>query len=156
VVTASRGQSSEPKVLQFKKSIIIDRAAPELFVAWRNLDVLPDLMTHLKSVTRIGERRSRWVMRGPRGTGVEWEAVITAEEEDRLIRWESVSGSEIERAGSVRFIPAPGRRGTMVIVELEFRPPGDGEARCSRVCSGSRTRRSCSTCIVSSSSWRPA
>src|SRR5262249_21939843 len=42
-----------------------------------------------------------------------------------LIAWRSVAGSEVDNAGSVRFVSAPGRWGTEVHVELRYSPPGD-------------------------------
>jgi uncharacterized membrane protein len=53
---------------------------------------------------------------------VEWDAEIVNEKENALIAWESCEGSDIDHWGVIRFLPAPGDRGTEVSVELEYRP----------------------------------
>ena len=40
-----------------------------------------------------------------------------------MIAWRSIEGSSVENSGSVRFEPATGGRGTLVHVELNYRPP---------------------------------
>ncbi len=53
---------------------------------------------------------------------MEWEAEIINEEKDRLIAWQSIEGSGIANAGSVRFMET-GDRGTEVRVVLDYIPP---------------------------------
>ena len=81
-------------------------------------------MTHLESVHVTGEGRSHWVAKAPGGTTVEWDAEITDDQPNRRIAWRSVEGADVQNAGSVRFEPAPGGRGTVVNVELRYSPPG--------------------------------
>ena len=103
-----------------ERTVTIMRSPEDLYARWRDLARLPEVMAHLESVTPIDGRRSRWVARGPAGTRIEWEAEITADEPGRLIAWRSVEASDIENAGSVRFTPAPGGRGTEVKVLLSY------------------------------------
>jgi uncharacterized membrane protein len=95
----------------------------ELYAFWRNFENLPRIMEHLESVTVLDDRRSRWAVKGPAGTTVEWEAVIHNEVPNELIAWKSVDGAQVPNAGSVHFTPAPGDRGTEVRVVLEYEPP---------------------------------
>ena len=106
-----------------ERTVTIMRPPEDLYARWRDLARLPEVMAHLESVTPIDERRSRWVARGPAKTRIEWEAEITADEPGRLIAWRSVEGSDLENAGSVRFTPAPGGRGTEVKVLLSYELP---------------------------------
>jgi uncharacterized membrane protein len=71
-----------------------------------------------------GDRRSHWVAKGPARKRVEWDAEITADRPNELISWRSVEGADVENAGTVRFQPAPGGRGTEIVLELEYVPPG--------------------------------
>jgi uncharacterized membrane protein len=82
-------------------------------------------MRHLESVTSLDSdcRRTRWVAKGPAGISIQWEAEVINEEPDRLIAWRSLGGSEVDNAGSVRFIDAPGDRGTIVRVNIDYIPP---------------------------------
>jgi uncharacterized membrane protein len=105
------------------RSCTIRKPAAELFQFWRNPENFPRYSQHILSVTRITDKESHWRVRGPAGTEVEWDSIIINEHENELIAWESKPGSEIRNAGTVRFAPAPGDRGTEVTVSLEYAPP---------------------------------
>jgi uncharacterized membrane protein len=61
--------------------------------------------------------------KGPAGTRIEWDAEIINEHSNELIAWRSLPGSDVDHAGSVRFEPATGERGTTVKVEMRYEPP---------------------------------
>jgi uncharacterized membrane protein len=105
------------------KTCTIKRSREELFRFWRDLENLPRFSKHLLSVRKINDQESHWVVKSPAGTTSEWDAIITNEHENHLIAWESIKGSEIDNAGSVRFEPAPGEQGTEVRVTLAYIPP---------------------------------
>jgi uncharacterized membrane protein len=81
-------------------------------------------MHHLESVQVTGDRRSHWRTKAPAGMSVEWDAETVEDRPNEVIAWRSVDGSQVDNAGSVRFVPAPGGRGTDVHVESRFIPPG--------------------------------
>ena len=81
-------------------------------------------MAHLEAVQVLDERRSRWVAKAPAGSKAEWDAEIVEDVPNQRIVWRSLAGSEVPNQGSLRFVPAPGGRGTEVHVELRYRPPG--------------------------------
>jgi uncharacterized membrane protein len=111
--------------VKVEKAIAIKRPPKELYRFWRNLENLPRVMSHLKSVRFVDERRSHWVAKGPLGTKVEWDAEIYTERPDELLSWRSLEGASVDTAGSVHFTKAPGRGGTDVRVALKYNPPGD-------------------------------
>jgi len=98
-------------------------APPErLYYFWRNFENLPRIMSHLESVQVLSETRSRWRVKAPAGTTIEWEAEIINDRPPHLIAWRSLPGALVTHAGSVRFTPAGG--GTRVEVSLQYDPPG--------------------------------
>ena len=118
--TLARGRG-----LHVERTVTVQRSPDELYRAWRDLESLPRLLPgHLVSVTPVGPGRTRWVVAGPGGLRAGWEAELTADEPGRLIAWRSVPGASVDIAGSVRFDPAPGRRGTEIKVILTYAPPG--------------------------------
>lgn len=121
---ASEGSSAKRGTTQVKNSLIINRAPEELYQYWHNFENLPNIMRHLESVKVKGEGRSHWVAKAPAGTSVEWDAEITEDRPNELIAWRSLEGSDVENSGSVRFETAPGNRGTIVKVEINYTPPG--------------------------------
>jgi uncharacterized membrane protein len=65
---------------------------------------------------------SHWVAKGPAGVRVEWDARIINEVDNKVIGWQSLTGSSISTAGSVNFDEDP--HGTRVTVHLQYHPPG--------------------------------
>jgi uncharacterized membrane protein len=123
-LTNENGATAERGTTQVKKSIIINRSPEELYQFWRDFENLPRFMNHLEAVRVLDDRRSHWVAKAPAGTSVEWDAEITEDRPGELIAWRSLEGSEVENSGSVRFETAPGERGTIVVVEMAYNPPG--------------------------------
>src|SRR5690606_36937352 len=117
-----RGNGRQP--IEVTRSVTINRPAEELYRFWRNLENLPHFMSHLEAVTVLDDRRSHWVARAPVKRTIEWDAAITADEENRMIAWRSLEGSAIANEGMVRFDEEPAGRGTKVTVFLRYDPPG--------------------------------
>jgi uncharacterized membrane protein len=107
-----------------KKAITVNRSPEEVYRFWHDFQNLPRFMDHLESVQVTGDRRSHWKAKAPAGMSIEWDAETVEDRPNERIAWRSVEGSEVDNAGSVRFVPAPGGRGTEVHVELSYRPPG--------------------------------
>ena len=120
LVQTTRGRQR----IEVVKAITINRTPEELYRFWRNFENLPTVMRHLESVTAQDEKRSHWVVKGPGGKRLEWDAEIVNDKPGQFIAWQSCEGSDVDHWGVVRFVPAPGRRGTQVIVELEYEPIG--------------------------------
>jgi uncharacterized membrane protein len=127
--TAPLGQGAETTSVPYElgirvdKSITIGKPRHEVYRFWRNVDNLPLFMKHVQSVRHIDGGRTHWVVKGPAGRTVEWDAVIVNEVENELIAWRSLPGASVDHAGSVWFADAPGGRGTEVKVELQYNPP---------------------------------
>jgi uncharacterized membrane protein len=104
------------------QTISVQREPAEVFRYWRKLQNLARFMEHVESVEEIDTSRSRWVVRGPLGQRLHWDARIVNESEGEMIAWESLPGAEVNHAGSVWFDPE-GRGGTTVKVILQYYPP---------------------------------
>ena len=111
--------------LHVTESFLINKTPEELYSHWQKLENLPSIMSHLEEVRVIGDRRSHWVAKAPAIAGgrVEWDAETTLDEPGSRIAWRSLPGSEVENRGEVRFTRAPGDRGTMLQVDMEYLPP---------------------------------
>lgn len=110
--------------IEVKERITVNRPVAEVYRFWRNLENLPRFMNHLDEVRVIDGKRSHWVARTPGGIKVEWESQIIEERENEYLRWRSLPESDIDNEGIVKFIEAPGGRGTEVEVDLFYYPPG--------------------------------
>ena len=116
-------EGADKGIIRTKRSITIGKPVEEIYAFWRDFQNLPQFMRHLESVTVTGDKRSHWVAKAPAGKRVEWDAETVEDRENELISWRSLPGSDVYNAGTVRFQPAPGGRGTEVRVELEYDPP---------------------------------
>lgn len=120
----ARAALSGPRGVNVQEAVTINRTADELYQFWRSFEQLPSFMEHLVSVTQLDQCLSHWVAKAPAGRTVEWDAEIINEIPGELIGWRTLDDSEVVSAGSVRFKPAPGGRGTEVRVRLQYEPPG--------------------------------
>ena len=128
VRTAPVGQGASVSVpyelgLRVDHSVRIDLPPAAVYRFWRDLSNLPRFMRHLESVTEVGDRQFHWVVKGPMNRRVEWDAVINNEIPNEMIAWRSISGGDVDHAGSVWFQNAEDGR-TVVKVELQYNPPG--------------------------------
>jgi uncharacterized membrane protein len=106
------------------QTVAINRPAEEIYGFWRDFRNLPRFMSHLEQVEVMDERRSHWVARAPVGRTVSWDAEVTEDQPNERLAWRSLEGADVENSGEVRFERAPGGRGTIVRVELNYTPPG--------------------------------
>lgn len=113
-----------PNTIKVSRSCTIHRPAGEIFRFWRELTNLPQIMTHVVSVTESSPTRSHWVVKGPLGSNFEWDAEIINETPGELIAWQTADNPVVDHAGSVRFEPTLGGRATIVSVTLGYHPPG--------------------------------
>ncbi|HZI51739.1 MAG TPA: SRPBCC family protein [Terriglobia bacterium] len=109
--------------IKLKKSIIIDRPAADLYSFWRDFQNLPRIADILESVEVLDDHRSRWTIAAPGEIPIQWDAEVTKDIPNEMIGWRSLEDSAIETAGYVRFEDAPGRRGTLIRVALEYNLP---------------------------------
>jgi len=118
------GKMTDDGAIRMRRSIAINRPREELYRYWREFQNLPNFMYHLESVQQLDDQRSHWVAKGPAGKRVEWDSEITSERPNEAISWRSLEGADVYNAGSVEFEQRPGGRGSIVRVDLEYRPPG--------------------------------
>jgi uncharacterized membrane protein len=105
------------------RSVTIRQPREMVYAFWHDFENLPRFMVHLESVRVTGDRQTHWVAKGPAGSTVEWDAETTEDRPDELIAWRSLPGAKVPNSGQVRFLDAPGGRGTEVHVELRYDPP---------------------------------
>lgn len=124
--SSSNGQGivDSAKGIRVKSAITVGRPVGEVYGFWRNFGNLPRFMSHLESVEVVDDKRSHWTALGPAGIRVEWDAETVEDRPNELISWRSLPGAQVETAGYVRFRPAPGNRGTEIVVEMRYDPPG--------------------------------
>jgi uncharacterized membrane protein len=122
----SDGLEAPDRLIKVKKTILINRSPDELYRHWRDFQNLPRFMKNLESVEVATNKRSHWIAKGPAGKKIQWDAEIVKDKPGEYITWRSLESADVDNFGSVRFHPAPGGRGTIVSVEMQYCPPGGG------------------------------
>lgn len=110
------------RAVDVQKTITIRAPLQRVFDYWANFANFPSFMENIADVQDLGNGRSRWVVRGPFGISLEWNAVLTKLESGRMIAWQSEVGAAIQCAGVVTFI-ANGDDSTTVQIRLSYNPP---------------------------------
>src|SRR5262245_35372440 len=99
---------------RFEESITVHKPVEDVYRIWRHIEDLPHFMSHLKSVTSTNDRQSHWIANVPLPFGLEWDAEIIDDQENRKISWRSIPGSSVHHTGSVLFHRVPVRTGTEI------------------------------------------
>ena len=103
----------------------INAPVGEVYGYWETLEYLPMFMANVEEVRPLGEGRTHWKIRGPFGTGVEFDAETTRNEPNEAIAWNSVGG-DVETSGQVSFREIGPDR-TRVEVTMNYADPPGGK-----------------------------
>jgi uncharacterized membrane protein len=108
---------------QVTKSILVKADVAAVYNLWANFENFPRFMKYIKSVTTTGPNTSHWVMEGPLGSQIDWNAEMTRQEENKRIAWNSKDHhGTITTSGQVTFNALP-QNETEVTVMLQYSPP---------------------------------
>jgi uncharacterized membrane protein len=109
------------------RTIIVKADASEVYRAWSNFENFPKFMKNIKSVTKTGDRMSHWMMDGPLGKTIEWDAETTRLDENKRVAWSSKDhdNSDITTSGQVTFNELPHNE-TEVTVTMQYKPKKGG------------------------------
>jgi len=103
------------------KIINIAALPEEVFAFWADYENFPRFMSNVRDVRSTGENRSHWVVAGPAGVPVEWDAIVTQYQTNRLLGWETTPESAVQHRGTVRFEPNE-NGGTRLDIRLSYNP----------------------------------
>jgi uncharacterized membrane protein len=110
--------------VDIQKTLHIAAPLDQVYAFWSSYENFPLFMSNVREVEDLGGGRSRWVVSGPGGAPIEWQAVVTERIPGDLIAWRSEPGSMLENAGVIRFREEDG--GTRVDLRFCYHPPAGG------------------------------
>lgn len=121
----NRTEANGHEGIRVERTVTVNRPKAELYQMWRDFGNLPRFMEHLESVhvNDADSTQSHWIAKAPMGQTVEWDSELIEDRENESLVWKSLPGSSVESMGRVEFLDAPGGRGTMVHVSMEYNPP---------------------------------
>lgn len=109
--------------IEIARTVRVEAPVERVYELWSDLENLPRFMSHVREVKRVGPDRTHWVVAGPAGAPIEWDAIVTERMANAVIAWRTVEGAVVEHRGAVRFRPL-GAGATMLEVRLTYRPVG--------------------------------
>src|SRR3712207_3317451 len=108
-----------------ESSVVVEAPVSRVYEYWRDLENLSNFMTNVQDVQSTGPGMTHWVVKGPLGTKVEFDAQTTQDEENQAIGWNSVNGN-VQNSGQVRFQELGPER-TRVEVTMNYADPPGGK-----------------------------
>ena len=122
--TSGPPRGERRRTIDIQKTLHIEAPVERVYAFWTNYENFPLFMSNVRTVADLGGGRSHWVVSGPAGVPVEWNAVMTQDTRNEAIAWRSEPGSTLENAGVIRFHPQGS--GTRIDFRLCYNPPGGG------------------------------
>src|SRR5688572_7413949 len=94
------------RTMEIRESVTVDAPPGRVYTFLTEWEQWPQWMSHVREVTprgRVGGReRTHWVVDGPLGVPVSWDAITTSLVPNEEIAWETVPGTVVEHAGVIR------------------------------------------------------
>ena len=118
----SLGLDGSRRGVEFQKTIHIAAPIEEVCAVWCHPENFPRVMSHVKDVRKVGDNHYHWVVSGPGGVSVGWDAVVTQFIPNQVLAWSSVPGASVRHAGIVRFDREDS--GTRLHIRMSYNPPG--------------------------------
>jgi uncharacterized membrane protein len=113
-------ESDGQKVLT--ATVTVNKPVEEVYAFWKDPRNYAQFMDQMESVNPTTGGLSHWKIKAPPGLSVEWDSQITQDIPNELIRWSSIDSANVDSTGTVRFRTAPGNRGTIVSLDVEYKP----------------------------------
>jgi uncharacterized membrane protein len=108
-------------VIPVHKTLRVNAPVDQVFQLMARYENFPLFMRNVRHVRAHPDGRSHWIVGGPAGVSVEWDAMTTRREPNRLLAWRTVSNAAVRHAGNIRFEPKNG--GTRLEIQLSYQPP---------------------------------
>jgi uncharacterized membrane protein len=110
------------QTLEIHKTILVGAPIEDVFGYWAEFENFPRFMANVVDVERTSSNCWHWVVRGPAGTHLEWDACLSVFEPERVLAWKSMPGAALANSGSVHFTPT-GETETRVDIQVSIHPP---------------------------------
>src|SRR5215203_1799278 len=107
-------------------SIAVVAPVEKVYDYWKNLENLPHFMTNVEEVRSTGPDTTHWVVKGPLGTKLEFDAKTTQNKPNEAIGWNTENG-QVQTSGQVRFQELGADR-TRVEVQMNYWDAPGGKA----------------------------
>ncbi|WP_157530728.1 SRPBCC family protein [Microtetraspora niveoalba] len=115
------GIGSGRRAVDLQDAISIAASPEDVWALVSDYRLLAEIMPDVREIRLLGEGRSHWVVAGPAGTCIRFDAVETRREEGREIAWKTVEGQLFAHTGALRLTSDTEGR-TRVQVQMAYNP----------------------------------
>ncbi|NBC01941.1 MAG: hypothetical protein GVY15_13925 [Bacteroidetes bacterium] len=115
-----------------EKEVRIKAPVERVFDFWQQFERFDELLSAVKSIESRGENKSRWIVRAPFNTTVEFVAETQEEVQNEYIRWASEHGAgpdTVTSGGEIFFKPIDKNTATHVLLRFEYEVPSEAAER---------------------------
>ena len=113
------------RAVDLQKTVTIHAPADRVFAFLTEWERWPQWMSHVREVsgrgTVRGRERTHWVVDGPLGVPVRWDAITTGIVPNEEIAWKTEDGAAVAHAGVIRLVPLDDA--TRVELRMSYNPP---------------------------------
>ena len=85
-----------------ESSVEIEAPVEKVYDYWKTLENLPQFMTNVEEIRPTGPDTTHWVVKGPLGAKLEFDAKTTQNKPNEAIGWNTENG-QVQTSGQVRF-----------------------------------------------------
>ncbi len=118
------GLAEGNRAFEFQKTIDIQAPVDAVYSFCNDLANFPRFLSRVREVVSKGNGITHWVVEGPTGGSIEWDAEITRSLPNRTLAWKSLPDMVVDHAGLIRFDSNPDGS-TRVDIRLSYNPPLD-------------------------------
>ena len=111
---------------RIESSVEIEVPVEKVYDYWKTLENLPQFMTNVEEIHPTGPDTTHWVVKGPLGAKLEFDAKTTQNKPNEAIGWNSENG-QVQTSGQVRFKKVDADR-TRVEVQMNYWDAPGGKA----------------------------
>jgi uncharacterized membrane protein len=106
-----------------EETVTILAPADTLYAFWLDLQNLKQFYNQIESITKISDKKSKWVWNALKGKKkIEWVSEIVEERRSSLIAWRA-EGEHLSHSGQVEFVELDFARGTRITVKIAYDLP---------------------------------
>ena len=111
---------------RIESSVEIEAPVEKVYDYWKTLENLPEFMTNVEEIHPTGPDTTHWVVKGPLGAKLEFDAKTTQNKPNEAIGWNTENG-KVQTSGQVRFQKVDADR-TRVEVQMNYWDAPGGKA----------------------------
>jgi uncharacterized membrane protein len=121
VNTPLRSAVGKARAIDVRKTLHVRAPVERVFDALAHYESFPSFMRNVQSVHSYPDGRSHWVVTGPAGMLIEWDAETTAFRPNEVLAWRTVGNAAVAHSGVIRLRPAD--MGTRLDLQMTYNPP---------------------------------